>query len=135
MLLALLFACSNPAELAFTPSELALGEVDFGGEMPESGYASASVTLAHGGGPAVNLSLPAYDFDHLCVAGFPDDQTYPLALGDLEEGGSYTFEVGICAYVPGELTTEVATELVVEADADPWEVVLPITFTAIRTSE
>ena len=130
-----LAACAQPADLSFSPASLALGEVDFAGEQPEEGYASETVTLTNASGPSLTLSLPAYDFDHLCLAGFPDDQTYPLALGVVDEGGAYTFVVGVCAYVPGELTREVTTEVVVATDGDPAEVVLPVTFTAIRTAE
>lgn len=135
MLLALLLACGPKAELSFSPAALELGEVDFAGEMPDGGYASETVTLTNTEGDSLVLSLPEYDTDHLCIAGFPADQAYPVDLGPLDEGRAYTFEVGVCAYVPGELTTEVVTELVVEADGEPWEVVLPITFTAIRTGE
>lgn len=135
MLIALLTACSEPASLVLSPAALDFGEIDFAGEVPEGGYASETVTLRHDGGPAVALSLPSYDFDRLCVAGFPDDRDYPRSLGTIEEGGSYVFEVGVCGYVPGELTTVVATELVVETDGDPASVTLPITFTAIRTGE
>lgn len=130
-----LVACSDPAALTFSPASLDFGEVDFGGEMPDGGYASETVTLRQEGGPAVALSLPAYDFDRLCLAGFPDDRDYPRALDTLEEGGSYVFEVGVCAYVPGELTSEIETEVVVETDGDPSYVTLPIRFTAVRTEE
>ncbi len=134
MLLAL-FACAPPAELVFSPAALELGEVDFAGEMPEGGYASETVTLTNESGPSLALSLPAYDLDHLCVAGFPEEHDYPVDLGALDEGVAYTFEVGVCAYVPGELTTLVETELVVETDGNPAEVVLPISFTAVRSDE
>jgi hypothetical protein len=135
MLLTLLLACANPTLLTFDPASLELGEVDFAGEVPEDGYASGVVTLTHGGGPDVVVSLPAYETDHLCVAGFPEDQVYPVDLGPFTEGTAYTFTVGVCAYVPGELTTEVTTSFTVETDGDPGEITLPITFTAIRTGE
>lgn len=135
MLIALLVACAEPTVLALSPAALDFGEVDFAGELPEGGYTSETVTLRHEGGPAVALALPEYDFDRLCVAGFPDDRDYPRALGTVEEGGSYVFEVGVCGYVPGELTTEVTTELVVETDGEPGSVTLPIAFVPYRGTE
>jgi hypothetical protein len=130
MLLTLL-ACA-PAALTFTPDTLDFGEVDFSGEMPDEGYASMTVTLAHEGGPSVQAWLPAYDFERLCLTGFPESFGYPADLGELSEGSSYVFQVGVCAYLPGEGDAPVSTELVVSADSD---IVLPITFTPVRGEE
>ena len=124
-----LLACTS-VELSFSPSSLDFGDVDFSGEMPEGGYASETVTVTNVNGPTVALTLPEYDTDRLCLAGF-DDREYPVELGDLDEAGTYLFEVGVCAYLPGEETTTVATDLVVKADGTAFT--LPITFTAIRT--
>lgn len=124
-----LLACTS-VELSFSPASLDLGEVDFAGEMPDGGYANETVTVTNVNGPTVALSLPEFDTDRLCLTGF-DDREYPVSLGDLDEAGTYVFQIGVCAYLPGEETTTVVTELVVKADEDAFT--LPITFTAIRS--
>jgi hypothetical protein len=131
MFLALL-GCAGP-DLSFSPASLDLGEVDFTGEMPDDGYATASVDLTNVTGPTFVLSLPEYDTDRLCLQGFPVDGDYPVDLGELAEGSTYTFGVGVCWYLPGEEDTEVSTQLVVKTDGNPSSVTLPITFTPIRT--
>ncbi|MFN7147710.1 MAG: hypothetical protein ACK4YP_28330 [Myxococcota bacterium] len=135
MLLVLLAACTPSADLAFSPSALDFGEVDFAGEMPDAGYASEAVTLTNDGGATLTVWLAAYDTDHLCVSGFPEDLAYPAELGPLGPGDTYALDVGVCAYVSGEIGTPIATELVVETDGDPAVLTLPITFTPIRSSE
>ncbi len=129
---AVLFACAPTVGLVFTPDTLDFGEVDFAGELPEEGYASASVTLTNEGARPVALSLPAYDTERLCLAGYTT-QTFPVDLGEAAPGSAFTFIVGVCAYVSGEIDTVVETGL--EVDTDDAPVSLPITFTPIRTAD
>jgi hypothetical protein len=138
MRLALLLAsvlatgCTPPAGLVFSPATLAFGEVDFNGEVPDEGYATEVVTLTNEGKSTFVIALPEYDPDRLCLAGF-GTQEFPVALGDLGPGAAYTFTVGVCGYVSGEIDTEVTTEL--EVDSDDGAITLPITFTPVRPTE
>lgn len=131
MILALL-ACGG-TDLAFSPASVDFGVVDFSGEMPEEGYATSGVDLTNNGGPTVTISLPEYDTDRLCLQGFPVDGDFPVDLGELAEGSTYSFVIGLCWYLPGEADTEVSTELVVKTDGNPSSVSVPITFTPTRT--
>jgi hypothetical protein len=130
-ILALLVGCAGQT-LSFSPDTLDFGEVDFAGELPEEGYAVETVTLTNDGSAADTLSLQAYDQDHLCLAGFTT-QDFPVDLGSVSSGGSYTFRVGVCAYVSGEVDTEVSTTI--EVEGDNGAVSLPVTFTPVRSSE
>lgn len=131
LLLALAPGCAPPAGLVFTPDSLDFGEVDFAGELPEEGYAVATATLSNEGKSSIAIALPEYDTDRLCLAGF-GTQDFPVDLGELAAGAAYTFTVGVCAYVSGELDTVVVTDVAVDGDA---RVTLPVTFTPIRTAE
>lgn len=130
-----LAACVTPAELDFAPSLLDFGEVDFAGEMPDGGYASATVTLTNEGESTVTIGLPAYDFDRLCLEGFPDDADYPVDLGEIAPGASYVFVVGVCAYVSGEIGTEVETLFEVATDGEPASYDVNVVFTPVRSSD
>jgi hypothetical protein len=130
-ILALLVGCAGQT-LSFSPDTLDFGEVDFAGELPEEGYAVETVTLTNDGSAADTLSLQAYDQDHLCLAGFTT-QDFPVDLGSVSSGGSYTFRVGVCAYVSGEVDTEVSATI--EVEGDNGAVSLPVTFTPVRSSE
>jgi hypothetical protein len=129
-----LLACTPRADLVFSPDALDFGDVDFAGEMPDGGYASEDVTLTNDGHATITLSLPEYDADRLCLAGF-DGRDFPVELGEIDAGSTYRFSVGVCAYVSGEIDTSVETELAVDTDGNPDTVTLPITFTPIRTSD
>lgn len=132
LLLSLATGCTPPAGLVFSPATLAFGEVDFTGEVPDEGYATEVVSLSNDGRKTLPIALPEYDPDRLCLAGF-GTQAFPVALGDLDPGAAYTFTVGVCGYVSGEVDTEVTTELAV--DSDDGTVTLPITFTPVRPTE
>lgn len=125
-------ACTPAAGLVFSPATLDFGEVDFTGELPDEGYATETVTLTNEGKADLVVTLPEYDADRLCLAGF-GTQDFPVALGELAPGAAYTFVVGVCGYISGEADTAVATELAV--DADSGTVTLPITFTPVRPAE
>lgn len=127
----LAFGCAPAEGLVFSPERLDFGEVDFAGELPEDGYASESVSLANAGKRTVAIALPAFDDDRLCLAGF-DGRDFPVELGELAPDAAYTFVVGVCGYVSGEVDSSVTTELVVDGSDGP--VALPITFTPIRSS-
>ncbi|MDP2306274.1 MAG: hypothetical protein Q8P18_09635 [Pseudomonadota bacterium] len=132
LLASLSIGCTPAVGLVFSPEALDFGEVDFAGELPEEGYAVETVTLTNEGASSVGIALPEYDTDRLCLAGF-GSQDFPVDLGELDAGSAYTFSVGVCAYVSGELNAPVATAL--EVDGDDGTVTLPITFTPVRTAE
>ncbi len=123
--------CGPAPGLVFEPDRLAFGEVDFSGELPEGGYASESVSLVNAGKQTTALSLPEFDTDRLCLAGF-DAPDFPVDLGELPPDAAYTFVVGLCGYGASGIDTLMELELAV--DGDDGRVVLPITFTPIRSS-
>lgn len=130
--LALATGCGPAPGLVFEPDRLDFGEVDFAGELPEDGYDSHSVQLVNKGNKSIALSLPEYDTDRLCLAGF-GGQDFPVDLGELPPDASYTFIVGLCGYGTSGIDTLMELELAVDGGDD--RVSLPISFTPIRTSE
>lgn len=126
-----LVACGPKVEFEISPESVELGEVSFDGEMPEGGYAGVTVLLKNAGSEAVELVLPAWDDDHLCLAGF-DGQLPPVDLGEVGVGSTYQLVIGICAYLPGELTTEVATGVALETNGDPGTLTIPVSFIPVR---
>lgn len=128
----LLAACGgNEITLVFEPDHLDFGEVDFAQEMPEGGYNPQEVTVRNQTEATVELTLLAYDTDHLCVGGFPNGDE-ATALGPLAEGSTYLLTIAICDYISGEGTTLVETQLDIGTDGKPSVFSLPISFTPIR---
>ncbi|MDP2317374.1 MAG: hypothetical protein Q8P41_31105 [Pseudomonadota bacterium] len=132
--LALVGACAPARGLEFDPAQLDFGEVDFTGEMPDTGYALLSVSVTNPGTRTETIALPAYDDDHLCLVGF-GTQDFPVDLGDLAPGATYVLQVGVCAYVSGEVGSLVETGLEVDSDGPSGTINLPIAFTPVRTDE
>lgn len=121
-------------DLEIDPQRLYLGEVSFDGEMPAGGYASAVLTITNESGFPVALTLAAYDDAHLCIEGFPDASEDAL-LALLDDAAFYVLNVGICAYDPGEATTEVETEILLLTDGTPASFSVPVGFVPVRGQE
>lgn len=128
----LFIACAHEVKVVASPESLDFGEVHFGAEMPEGGWAlQQEVTFSNAGEDAVVLTLPEPNAD-LCLDGFADD-AYPADLGQVNAGSAYVIRVGICAYQSGEATTEQEFPLVVNTPEDT--VSVTVTFTPIRDNE
>lgn len=134
MLLLALLACTPDPELALDPSSLAYGEIDFGVEMPEEGYSPLAVNVRNLDKDDHELWVVADDVDHLCFVGFPDAAA-PFQLGSLPEGSTYTVEITVCDYDPGDRDTEYLTSVSFATETDTEPVVLSVSFTPVRTIE
>lgn len=134
MLLLVLLACTPDPELALDPSSLAFGEIDFGVEMPAEGYSPLSVGVENIDKDDHELWVVADDVDHLCFVGFPEAAA-PFQVGNLPAGSTYTLQISVCDYNPGDRDTEYLTSVrfATETDSDP--VVLSVSFTPTRTIE
>jgi hypothetical protein len=134
-----LIACAPKVEFDVNPTSLVFGEVDFGSyqtgeDMPENGWAYGEIQLTNVGKGTTSLSLPEYDTDRLCVAGYEADRTdWPVPLGDIEPEATLKLGVGVCGYEPGELTSEVTTQVDVWTDGDPDTLSISVTFTPVRS--
>jgi hypothetical protein len=126
-----LLACTRHADFDIEPSSLNFGEVTFEGEVPEEGYASQDVSYTNAGKATIALTLPPWDEDRLCLPGLDGFDT-PYDLGDVDPGSTLRITVGICYYLPGEIDSEVSTQLDLETDGDPDTLTVPITFTPVR---
>lgn len=134
MILSLL-ACGDP-ELQFdiSPSPLDLGTVDFVAEMPDEGYASGSVSLANVGETSAVLTMPEYDTEVFCIAGFTT-QAFPVEMSEVKPGSTYVLTVGICGYPPGNAGEEVETSFEVWTDGTPDTLTVDVVFTPNRVTD
>lgn len=134
-MLLLLAACGRtPLEFDIAPNPLDLGVVDFPAEMPDDGYARGTVSFANVGDNAGVLTLPEYDAEVFCIAGFTT-QAFPVEMGTVEPGSTYVLDVGICGYPPGDGGTEVSASFEVWTDGDPDTLVAEVVFTANRVTD
>lgn len=129
MLAALLVVgCGNKGSLEADPAEIAWGEIDFQQEMPEGGYTVQTVSLISAGEDAVEPTIVAFDFDHLCLEGFED---VPATIPALEPGDVYVLNIGVCGYDPaaGERDSVVSGEIGIEHTGGDSPLVIPWSFT------
>lgn len=127
-----LLACTPSVVVTANPDDLAFGDVVFGADMPEGGWAPLQETsLTNEGEEPVTLELPQPESE-LCLDGFPEED-FPASLGSVDPGSSYVLRVGICEYTPGDAGSEVEVPLLVDTPADP--VTITITFTPIRDGD
>lgn len=128
----LLLGCAPTVAVTANPDHLDFGQVIFGADMPEGGWAPIQETsLTNEGEEAVALQLPEPE-PELCLDGFPDGE-FPAELGVVDPGSSYILRVGICDYTPGDATSEVELPLLVDTPADP--VTITVTFTPVRDGD
>lgn len=133
--LLLAVACRAPGSLQVDPDALDWGEVDFYEEMPEGGYDPTTLTLTNTGERSLEVTLPGFDHEHLCLEGFTDDQE-DVALPTLEPGSTYLLVVGVCGYrVEGsssERDTLVEGEITFTHGGEGSPVAVPFSFTPVK---
>ena len=132
MLAALLVVgCGNSGSLEADPAEIAWGEIDFQAEMPEGGYDARTISLESAGESAVEATIVAFDFDHLCLEGFDD---VPATIPALDPGDVYVLNVGVCGYDPamGERDSVVSGEIGIEHTGGDSPLVIPWSFTPVE---
>lgn len=128
----LLLACAPAVVVTANPDRLDFGEVVFGADMPEGGWAALQETsLTNEGEEAVALQLPEPESE-LCLDGFPAG-VFPADLGIVDPGSSYILKVGICDYTEGDAGSEVEVPLLVDTATEP--VTITVVFTPIRTED
>ena len=122
-----LMACKSAAVvLEFDPDPLDFGEVIFGPDMPDNGYAQEELSVINAGEKDVTLSLAPYDTQWFCIEGFPEaDAESPLST--LSPGANYLLEVGICDHEPGTFDSDVELALGILSDGEPSRVNATIT--------
>lgn len=136
-LLPLLAACAGKeGVLTLEPAFIDWGEVNFHENMPLEGYDQRDVKLTNNGEADLNVSIPGYDREHLCMIGF-EDQDGLIELPPLSPGSYYELWLTVCNYDPeaGEMgsTFDGRIQLVNDGD-DPVEM-LEYTFTLVRDQD
>ena len=131
--LPLLVGCGGgeaPVVIELTPATLAFGEVDFVEAMPDEGYGAQYVEIRNVGEENLDITIPGFDGDRICLEGFDDpDQT--INLPTLSSQQLYALKIGICGYLPGELTSEVTGTIRLDNDSQQGSVELVYTYTPV----
>lgn len=131
-LLPFLAACgTSGGDLRVEPAFLDFGEVDFQDALPEGGYGRREVALTNEGSAPVQVTIPGFDGERLCVTGL-DPAEAPLALPAIEPGSRYLLYVGVCGYLPGERDTRVDGSIMLVNDGVDPVVTVDYAFTPTR---
>lgn len=131
--LPLFAACGGgevPVVIELAPETLTFGEVDFVETMPDEGYGAQYVEIRNIGEDKLNITIPGYDGDRICLEGFEDPDA-TITLPTLASQQLYALKIGICGYEPGELTTEVSDTLRLDSDSEQGTVELVYTYTPV----
>jgi len=135
-LLTLAVACA-PEEglLTVDPPLIEWGEVDFQVTTPLHGHDQRQVDLYNDGADDLNIWLPSYDKERLCLEGY-EDQDGIIELPTLSPGSRAVLLIGVCDYLRDETGSEIGSLVqgrihLMNDGADPVEM-LEYSFTPIR---
>ena len=128
----LLPACRGPrGSLQVEPLSIDFGEVDFQQEMPDGGYDPRVITLSNRGEQDLDVWLPGYDQERLCLEGFTAAEGV-IELPTLSPGSPYLLTLSVCGYLSGERDLEVEGALRFLNDGEEPAVDLEYRFIPVR---
>jgi hypothetical protein len=128
----LLLGCGGDesGSIHLIPDTLSFGEVDFVEVMPAEGYGAQYVEIHNVGDARLNITIPGFDGDRICLEGFEDPEK-TIELPELASGQLYALKVGICGYQAGELTSEVTDSITLNTDGNPATSQIVYTYTPV----
>ncbi len=136
ILLPLAVACA-PEEglLTVEPPLHDWGEIDFQQTPPMNGFEQVQVDLINDGVKDLNIWIPSYDQERLCLEGYENDEGI-IELPTLSPGSRAVLLVGVCGYLTGDTWSEVDTLVegriqLINDGADPVEM-FEYSFTPVR---
>ncbi len=132
----LLTACAGEeAVLVVEPEAIDWGEVDFQTTTPMYGHDPRQVDLINNGVEDLNIWLPSYDHQRLCLEGYEHEEGV-IELPTLSPGSRAVLKIGVCGYLTGDTWSEVGSLVegrihLINDGADPVEM-LRYSFTPVR---
>ena len=136
----MLAACAvEEGILVLEPAEpIEWGEIDFQVTTPMYGHDQRQVDLINDGTRDLNIRIPGYDHERLCLEGY-DDQEGIIELPTLSPGSRAVLLVGVCGYPTGDTWSEVDSLVegriqLINDGADPVEMV-EYSFVPVRNQD
>ena len=90
------FIACNSELLDSSVTEINFGDIDFAEEMPEGGYERRTVEVENISKKTLEISIPNFDFEHLCLLRFTEN---PVEIGELSPNSTYKLEISVCDYI------------------------------------
>lgn len=134
----LLGACTvEEGVLVLEPSSIIeWGEVNFQETPPMYGFDQRQVDLVNAGAVDLNIWIPSYDHERLCLEGYDSEEAGIIELPTLSPGSRAVLLIGVCGYLTGDTWSEVGSLVegrihLMNDGADPVEM-LEYSFTPVR---
>jgi hypothetical protein len=139
ILLTLLVGCAGAeGVLVLDPPFIEWGEIDFQVATPMGGHGIETVDLWNDGEADLNIWIPSYDQERLCIQGFEgfENPQGIIEIPTLSPGSRAILEIGVCGYLVGDTWSEIGTLVegrvqLINDGADPVEM-LEYSFTPVR---